>query len=54
MNMLFLDWSVRKVGLKELWTLRFHRKWDKANRYTLAGGVTGTDWPGWMQGLTDY
>jgi prepilin-type N-terminal cleavage/methylation domain-containing protein len=24
---LFADWSVRKVGLKELWDLRWHRHW---------------------------
>jgi len=24
-NMLFMDWSVRAVGLKELWTLKWHR-----------------------------
>jgi len=24
-NMAFLDWSVKKVGLKELWTLKWHR-----------------------------
>ena len=54
MNMLFLDWSVRKVGLKELWTLRFHREWDTANAFTTAGGVTGDDWPQWMRGFKDY
>jgi len=43
MNMLFLDWSVKKVGLKELWTLKFHRTWNTANRHTIAGGVTGED-----------
>jgi len=31
-NMLFMDWSVRKVGLKELWTLKWHREFDTANR----------------------
>ena len=25
-NAVFLDWSVRKVGLKELWTLKWHRQ----------------------------
>jgi prepilin-type N-terminal cleavage/methylation domain-containing protein/prepilin-type processing-associated H-X9-DG protein len=54
MNMLFLDWSVRKVGLKELWTLRFHRQWNTRNQYTLAGGATSEDWPEWMQGFKDY
>jgi len=54
MNMMFLDWSVRKVGLKELWTLRFHRKWNVSNRWTLAGGVTGDDWPQWMRTFKDF
>ena len=25
-NMVFLDWSVRKVGLKQLWQLRWNRE----------------------------
>jgi prepilin-type processing-associated H-X9-DG protein len=54
MNMVFLDWSVRKVGLKELWTLKFHRKWNTTNRYTKAGGCTAADWPQWMRGFRDY
>ena len=54
MNMVFLDWSVQKVGLKELWTLKFHRNWNTANRYTKAGGATAGDWPRWMRGFRDY
>jgi prepilin-type N-terminal cleavage/methylation domain-containing protein len=27
-NMVFLDWGVRAVGLKELWVLKWHREWD--------------------------
>ena len=54
MNMLFMDWSVRKVGLKGLWTLKFHRTWNTANRYTMAGGVSGEDWPDWMRSFKDY
>lgn len=54
MNMLFLDWSVRRVGLKELWTLKFHRKWNTANRFTRAGGATGDDWPPWMRSFREY
>jgi prepilin-type N-terminal cleavage/methylation domain-containing protein len=27
-NLLFLDWSVRKVGLKELWILRWSKNWN--------------------------
>ena len=54
MNMLFLDWSARKVGLKELWTLKFHREWNTTNRYTIAGGATAKDWPDWMRSFRDY
>ena len=27
-NTMFMDLSMRKVGLKELWTLNWHTKWD--------------------------
>ncbi len=53
-NSLFMDWSVRKVGLKELWTLKWHRKYNTANRWTLAGGVQPSDWPQWMRKFKDY
>jgi prepilin-type N-terminal cleavage/methylation domain-containing protein/prepilin-type processing-associated H-X9-DG protein len=53
-NGLFLDWSVRKVGLKELWTLKWHRQFDIANVWTKAGGVQPSDWPQWMKGFKDY
>lgn len=57
-NGLFLDWSVRKVGLKELWTLRwrahfpvdFIALWP----WTKTGGVQPEDWPQWMRGFKDY
>jgi len=53
-NGLFMDWSVRKVGLKELWTLKSSRKFDTANVWTKAGGVRPEDWPEWMRGFKDY
>ena len=53
-NSLFLDWSVRKVGLKELWALKWHRDWDTAGPWTKAGGVLPEDWPHWMRGFKDY
>jgi len=53
-NMLFLDWSVRKVGLKELWTLQWHRGFDTANAWTRRGGVEPEDWPQWMRGFKNY
>lgn len=36
-NVLFMDWSVRKVGLKELWTLRWHKEYDTCAPATLCG-----------------
>ena len=53
-NGVFLDMSVRKVGLKELWTLKWHREFNTAGPWTLAGGVTPTDWPEWMQDMEAY
>ena len=53
-NMLFLDWSTRKVGLKELWTLKWHRKFDTAGFYTTAGGMQPEDWPEWMREFKDF
>ena len=48
-NGVFLDASVRRIGLKELWELRWHRLWleDRVR--------SGTPiWPEWMRGLKDY
>ncbi|MHC4425919.1 MAG: type II secretion system protein [Planctomycetota bacterium] len=53
-NCLFLDWSVRKVGLKELWTLKWHPGFDTANIWTKAGGAKSEDWPQWMRNFKDY
>ncbi len=53
-NTLFLDWSVRKVGLKELWTLKWHRQYDTAGPWTKAGGVQPSDWPQWMRRFKEY
>jgi prepilin-type N-terminal cleavage/methylation domain-containing protein/prepilin-type processing-associated H-X9-DG protein len=53
-NGLFLDWSVRKVGIKELWTLKWNLQFDTANAWTKAGGVLPSDWPQWMRGFKDY
>jgi prepilin-type N-terminal cleavage/methylation domain-containing protein/prepilin-type processing-associated H-X9-DG protein len=53
-NGLFLDWSVRRVGLKELWTLKWYAEFDTAGRWTKAGGVQPEDWPQWMRRFKDY
>jgi prepilin-type N-terminal cleavage/methylation domain-containing protein/prepilin-type processing-associated H-X9-DG protein len=53
-NGLFLDWSVRKIGLKELWTLKWDQEFDTTNVWTKAGGVRSEDWPKWMRKFKDY
>jgi prepilin-type processing-associated H-X9-DG protein len=53
-NGLFMDWSARKVGLKELWTLKWHKDFDTGGPWTTAGGVQPEDWPKWMRGFKDY
>jgi hypothetical protein len=50
----FMDYSVRYVGLKELWTLNWHKGYTRAGPWTSAGGVMKSDWPEWMQGFRDY
>jgi len=53
-NSSFLDWSVRKVGLKELWKLKWHRHFDISGPWTKAGGVQPDDWPDWLRPFKDY
>ena len=58
-NCLFFDISARKVGLKELWTLKWHRQWDTKGPYTLAGngGTASPLWAEkapWMVRFKDY
>jgi len=53
-NGLFMDWSVRRIGLKELWTLKWHDDYDTAGPWTKAGGALPEDWPAWMRGFRDY
>lgn len=45
-NWVFLDFSARKIGLKELWKLKWHRRYevDYPSPY----------WPEWMQNFPDY
>ncbi len=47
----FMDYSVRYVGLKELWTLNWHKGYERAGPWTKAGGVMPERWPGWMRGF---
>ena len=52
-NMLFMDWHVREVGLKELWTLKWHRNFNTNGPWTTPN-VMPRDWPAWMQKFKDY
>ncbi|MHC4069895.1 MAG: type II secretion system protein [Planctomycetota bacterium] len=53
-NAVFLDYTVRKVGLKEIWTLKWHRKYDINGPWTIAGNVVPSDWPEWMRDFKDF
>ena len=46
MNSLFMDWSARKVGLKELWRLKWHKEYDTSKDMPA--------WPQWMRKYKDY
>ena len=54
MNSAFVDYSVRSVDLKKLWTLKWHRNHDIHGPWTRAGGALPGDWPHWMRGFKDY
>ena len=53
-NMVFFDFSVRKVGLKDLWTLKWNGQYNTAGRWTRAGGVLPESWPKWLRNCKDY
>jgi len=53
-NVLFMDWTTRKVGLKELWTLKWNAEYNIAGPWTMAGLAQPSDWPEWMRHFKDY
>jgi len=53
-NGIFMDFSGRKIGLKELWIFKWHRKYNTAGPWTKAGGVLPEEWPEWMRQFKDY
>ena len=53
-NMVFMDFSVRKVGIKELWTLKWHRSFNTTGPWTKTGVVQPDTWPKWLQKYKDY
>ena len=56
LNCLFMDNSTRRVGIKELWTLKWSKQFDTKGDWTLAGndGVPNPNWPEWMRSFKDY
>ena len=53
-GMLLMDFSARRVGLKELWTLKWHRAYNTTGSWTKAGGARSEDWPVWMRRFKDF
>ncbi|UCG49649.1 MAG: hypothetical protein JSU94_07680, partial [Phycisphaerales bacterium] len=53
-NWVFIDGSLKKIGVKQLWTLRWHRRSNINGPYTKAGGVTNDKWPEWMRPFKDF
>jgi prepilin-type N-terminal cleavage/methylation domain-containing protein/prepilin-type processing-associated H-X9-DG protein len=45
-NMSFMDGSIRKVGLRELWKLKWHRTYDTQ--------AVPTDWSPWMKTYPEF
>jgi prepilin-type N-terminal cleavage/methylation domain-containing protein len=54
LNMSFCDYSVQKVGLKQLWTFKWHKNFNTSGPWTVAGGVQATSWPDWIRPFQDY
>ena len=53
-NVVFLDGSNERVGLKKLWTLKWHRDYNTAGPWTQSGGATAAKWPEWMRYFEDF
>jgi hypothetical protein len=56
-NGLFLDCSVRRIDLKELWVLKWHRTFATNGPWTVVGGADRSAWQNqapWMAHLADY
>jgi len=50
-NANFMDLSAGKVGLKELWIIKWHKKWPRTCDHMPPG--PGTEWPPWLADLPD-
>ena len=51
---IFMDFSIRPIGLKELWTLKWHPEFNTQGPWTRTGGTQPADWPQWMRTFKDY
>ena len=49
-NLLFLDYSVRREGLKKLWKLKWHRTYRPSNS---PWTQLDAPWPDWMDNISD-
>jgi hypothetical protein len=47
-NMVFMDWSVRRVPLKCLWKLKWHRQFNTETSGPVEGEPYPVGWPDWM------
>jgi len=45
-NVLFMDWTTRRVGLKGLWRLKWHQGFDT--------NAPPPIWPEWMKDFKEY
>ncbi len=52
-NIVFMDWNVRKIGLKELWKLKWHRMF-KTTKGPLEDMIYPAGWPNWMKKCTSF
>ena len=46
----FMDLAARRVGVKELWRLKWHRNWDLDNQ---AAANPSYPWPEWIEALPE-
>ena len=62
LNSLFMDFSVRKIALKELWTFNWSRNFDTETKWTIAGcagdkTICAANWDNaavWMKNFKEY
>jgi prepilin-type N-terminal cleavage/methylation domain-containing protein/prepilin-type processing-associated H-X9-DG protein len=53
-NMLFLDWTVKKVGLKQLWQLRWSKQPGWGDLSVVPDWDKPEQWPEWMRASKNY